>query len=107
MPFKDRLALARRRFESLNAGGLSEIEAVQLIRDCDVPDWSTAREIVDRADLPQDRTYRRAWRRSFNGGPIYIDEAVAREIDIENRARAILTERDAEKWKQALLEAAA
>lgn len=77
---KEREALARRRYEAMRFGGLSEMEAVELIRDCDCPPWSTAREIVDVSEIPPDRTYRDAWRRSPNGGPIYIDQTVARQL---------------------------
>lgn len=76
----DREELARRFIDALDKGGLDEREAVSLIIDKDAPAWSTAHEIVDVADLPPG-TYRNAWRRSKNGGPIWIDEAKAQEID--------------------------
>lgn len=75
-----RIRLATRRIEALNEGGLSEREALELIADCDAPAFSTAREIVDVAEIPTDRTYRAAWRRSANGGPIVIDQDAARAI---------------------------
>lgn len=80
LPAPERAALADRRVRALQQGGLSEAEAVALIRDCDAPDFSTAREIVDVAEIPTDRTYRAAWRRSPNGGPIVIDQEAARAI---------------------------
>jgi hypothetical protein len=82
-----REALARARFAVLNGGGLSEREAVELIAACDAPAFSTAREIVDVSEIPSDRTYREAWRRSPNGGPIWIDQDAARAIrDAAGRA---------------------
>ena len=78
---KDREALAQRWINALHLGGLSEREAVALIIEKDAPAWSTAHEIVNVSDLPQDRTYRDAWRRSHNGGPIYIDGG--KKIEIE------------------------
>lgn len=86
LPDADREALARRRIRALNDGGLTEREAVQLIADCDAPAGSFAREIVDMSEVPNDRTYRNAWRRSLNGGPIYIDQQAAREIRDARRA---------------------
>jgi hypothetical protein len=32
-------------------------------------------------EIPQDRTHRSAWRLSHNGGPVWIDEQKAQEID--------------------------
>lgn len=86
---KDRAALATRWVRALWEGGLSEREAVALIVEKDAPAWSSA-EIVDVDEIPKDRTYRDAWRRSSNGGPIWIDEDKAEAIMWEryNGARA-------------------
>ena len=78
---KDREDLARRWVGALHLGGLTEREAVALILEKDAPAYSTAHEIVKRSELPQDRTYRDAWRRSHNGGPIWIDERTAQALD--------------------------
>lgn len=77
----ERRHLAERWIRALDQGGLSEREAVALIIEKDAPAYSTAHEIVNCSDLPQDRTYRDAWRRSHNGGPIYIDGG--KQIEIE------------------------
>lgn len=76
----ERVRLAVKRVEALAYGGLNELQTLELIRDCDAPPYSTAREIVDYGEIPFDRTYRDAWARSPNGGPIYIDAAKARAI---------------------------
>jgi hypothetical protein len=80
LPHAAREALALQRVRALNRGGLTEQDAVALVRDCDAPAFSTAREIVDVSEIPSDRTYRDAWRRSPNGGPIVIDQNAARAI---------------------------
>lgn len=76
----DRELLAWRWVDALDRGGLSEREALALIIEKDAPAWSTAHEIIDVSELPE-RTYRDAWTRSANGGPIVIDETKARAID--------------------------
>lgn len=78
---QDRGRLARRWIEALDRGGLSEHEAVSLIVEKDAPNWSLAHEIVHKDAIPKDRRYRNAWRRSANGGPIWIDEAVAQRLE--------------------------
>jgi hypothetical protein len=85
---RERERIAREWFDGLFAGGLSERQAVELIRDHDAPAWSTGWEIVHQDELPADRRHRNAWRRSPNGGPIYIDEAAARRVDAERAAQA-------------------
>lgn len=72
---------ARRFAYALQFGGCSEAEALAVIRDRDCGHRGTGFELWDRADVPSDRTYRDAWRRSHNGGPILIDERKALEID--------------------------
>lgn len=61
-------------------GGCTDAEALEIIRDRDCGHLGTAFELVDFADIPQDRWFRNAWRRSHNGGPIYIDMKKARAI---------------------------
>lgn len=77
----DRARLAFRWVSALSDGGLTEHEAMALIIAKDAPPFSVAREIVDVDDIPSDRRYRAAWRRSTNGGPIVIDEDVAQRMD--------------------------
>ena len=66
-------------------GGCTRREAIEIIAERDCGHLGVAIEIVDIDDIPQDRTHRDAWRRSLNGGPIWIDEDHARMID-EQRA---------------------
>jgi hypothetical protein len=77
----DREALARRWIMALHTGGLQKREAVALILEKDAPPYSVAHDIVHAWELPQDRTYRDAWRRSSNGGPVWVDENAAVTID--------------------------
>jgi hypothetical protein len=76
---------AARFARALTFGGCSEAEALAIIRDRDCAHKGTGIELWAVDDVPTDRTYRGAWRRSHNGGPIVIDERKAMEID-ERRA---------------------
>lgn len=62
-------------------GGCSRREAIEIIAARDCGHLGTAIEIVDVSEIPTDRTYRNAWRRSTNGGEIWIDEETAQRID--------------------------
>ena len=66
---------------ALAFGGLTTAEALAVIRDRDCAHKGAGCELWDIDDIPADRTYRSAWRRSHNGGPIRLDEAIARAID--------------------------
>lgn len=72
---------AARLCRALAFGGCVDHEALAIIRDADAARFGTAHELVDLDDIPQDRTYRDAWRRSHNGGPIYLDQRKVVEID--------------------------
>jgi len=64
---------AARRFAiAMLFGGLSEKQAYELVRDHDCAPLGHSCEIMDSKDLP-DRTHRNHWRRSPNGGPIWVD----------------------------------
>jgi len=78
---------ARRFVRAMQFGGLTDAEAYAVFRDRDCAHRGTGCELWDVEDIPIDRTYRDAWRRSHNGGPIYIDELAAMKID-EARAWA-------------------
>lgn len=71
---------ARRFARALACGGCTEAEALAIIRDRDCVHRGTGCELWDAADVPSDRTYRDAWRRSPNGGPIYVAMSAARRI---------------------------
>jgi hypothetical protein len=76
---------AARFVRAMQFGGCSTPEAYGIMRDRFCAYLGSGHELWDAADVPQDRTYRDAWRRSHNGGPIYIDERKRVEID-ERRA---------------------
>lgn len=71
---------ARRFAHALHFGGCTAAEALEIIRDRDCGHLGTAHELWDIADIPKDRWFRNAWRRSHNGGPIEIDIGRARRI---------------------------
>jgi hypothetical protein len=88
---------ARRFANAVMFGGCTTAEAYEIIRDRDCAHVGRAIELWDVADIPHDRWFRDAWRRSHNGGPICIDLALARPIhfrkaldavDAENKRRA-------------------
>lgn len=65
---------AMRLCRALAFGGCVDYEALAIIRDADAARFGTAHELWDIDDVPVDRAYRDAWRRSHNGGPIWLDE---------------------------------
>lgn len=67
----------RRYLRAMQEGGCTTAEAYEIIRDRDFAHMGTGHELWQHADLP-DRWFRDAWRRSHNGGPIFIDLAAAR-----------------------------
>jgi hypothetical protein len=86
---------AVRFVQAMQFGGLTDAEAYAVIRDRDCAHLGTGCELWDAKDIPVDRTYRDAWRRSHNGGPIWIDELKALEID---EARAWATY-EVQRWR--------
>ena len=78
---------AARFVRAMQFGGLSTPEAYGVIRDRFCAHLGSGHELWHTEDVPTNRTYRDAWRRSRNGGPILIDEVKARSID-EARAWA-------------------
>lgn len=74
---------------SVLSGGLTDAEAYELIRDRDTqPDWN-GKELWERADIPTDRWFRDAWKRSPNGGPIYVSIERAKPIQFKRIRSAI------------------
>ena len=71
---------ARRFVKAMQYGGCSTQEAWAVIRDHDVDRFGECVEIVHVDDLPGDRWFRDAWRRSKNGGPVSIDLPKAQRI---------------------------
>jgi hypothetical protein len=85
-----RESVAVRWVKAVREGGLTDAEAYELIRDRQVkPDW-TGHELWESG--PQDRWFRNAWRRSPNGGPIYVDLSRARPIQFKHIRTAIEVE---------------
>lgn len=74
-------AAAEQFARALHFGGFTRREAIEVIAQRDCGHLGSAIEIVDVSEIPTDRTYRNAWRRSANGGPIMIDEDKAQAID--------------------------
>lgn len=77
---------ARRFVMALHKGGCSSSEAYEIMRDRYCVHLGTGHELWDKEDFP-DRWFRDAWRRSHNGGPIYIDMGAARKTQLR-RIRA-------------------
>jgi hypothetical protein len=102
-------------------GGCTTAEALEILRDRDCAPRGTGIELWDANDVPTDRWFRDAWRRSHNGGPISIDlekarpvqwkrlksahtrrlnELTFRELDLESYRDKILTARDVMELRQ-------
>jgi hypothetical protein len=99
-----RLEWAARRFiRAMDKGGCTEAEAYAIIRDRDCAHLGTGFEVWDSRDLPQDRWFRDAWRRSANGGPIGIDMKAARRIQtrrIISAAQETKATIQAPRWRE-------
>jgi len=78
---------AARFVRAMQFGGCTTAEAYAIMRDRFCAHLGTGCELWDTSDVPSDRFYRNAWRRSSNGGPIYIDAAEARRIEAAQAAR--------------------
>jgi hypothetical protein len=86
--------VAQRYARAMMVGGCTTAEALEIIRDRDCEPLGTAIELWDKAELPRERWFRNAWRRSHNGGPIHIDLAAAMPIHFANlRALAEIEDR--------------
>jgi hypothetical protein len=72
--------VAETYIHGLAFGGHTEAEAYEIIRERDCAPYGTGFEIWDLVDIPPDRWFRDAWRRSPNGGPIMINMKIARRI---------------------------
>ena len=80
---------ARAFARALAFGGCTEAEAMAIIRDRDCTHLGTGCELWDAEDLPSDRWFRDAWRRSHNGGPIEINLPRARRIQWDRIKQAV------------------
>jgi hypothetical protein len=72
----------------VQVGGCSTAEALAMIRDFDCAHLGTGHELWDASNLP-DRWFRDAWRRSHNGGPIFVDLKAARPIQFRRIRTAV------------------
>jgi hypothetical protein len=92
-----------RYLRAMQFGGCSTQEALAIIRDRDCAHRGTGIELWDVADIPSDRWFRDAWRRSHNGGPIYTDMKEARVIQMK-RIQETAAQRKAElqeaRWRE-------
>jgi hypothetical protein len=68
---------------AMHKGGCSTPEAYGIMRDRFCSHLGTGCELWDVADVPLDRWFRNAWRRSHNGGPIYVDIGKARRLQLD------------------------
>src|SRR5207237_649888 len=84
--------VAKRYAHAMKFGGCTTAEALEIIRDRDCAPHGTAIELWDIDDIPTDRWFRNAWRRSHNGGPIYIDLNQAMPIQFERARTAVSKE---------------
>ena len=78
---------ARRFVMAMQDGGCTVEEAYGFMLERFAAHLGTGHELWATQDIPTDWTYRKAWRRSHNGGPIWLDERKVVEID-EARAWA-------------------
>lgn len=88
--------VAKRFVHAMHFGGCTTAEALALVRDKDCAPHGTAIELWDLDDIPKDRWFRDAWRRSHNGGPISINLKLAKPIQFRNirlAAEAVATQR--------------
>lgn len=79
---------ARRFARAVQFGGCTTAEALGIIRDRDCAHLGTAIELWDADDVPTDRWFRNAWKRSANGGPISIDLKLAKPIQYQRIRQA-------------------
>lgn len=81
--------VAARYAKAAMYGGCTTAEALEIIRDRDCTPHGTAIELWDASEVPTDRWFRDAWRRSHNGGPISISLALARPIQWKRARGAV------------------
>ncbi len=66
---------------TMMTGGVSRSRAIDIIAARDLAHWAKAIDVIDVSELPETRRYRNAWRRSPNGGPVWVDDAARVAID--------------------------
>lgn len=80
---------AVRWVKALMFGGLVTHEALTLMRDRNCAHRGTGIELWNWDDVPTDRWFRDAWRRSANGGPIWVDLDAARFVQMDKCVAAV------------------
>ena len=83
---------AHRYAKAAMFGGCTTAEALEIIRDRDCAHLGTAIELWDASEVPTDRWFRDAWRRSHNGGPISVSLDLAKPIQIQRIGEAVIVE---------------
>ena len=83
---------AHRYAKAAMFGGCTTAEALGIIRDRDCAHLGTAIELWAVGDIPDDRWFRDAWKRSHNGGPISISLPLAKRIHIRRIGAAVIDE---------------
>lgn len=88
--------VTRKFINALAFGGCTDAEFFEIIRDRDCAVWGTGCELWHVGEIPKDRWFRNAWRRSANGGPIAVDLEKAKLIQISRIEKRIgeLTPKD-------------
>lgn len=81
-------SVARRWVAVMAFGGLTSAEYFGLLRDKDVPTDGASPELWGVEEISSDRWFRNAWRRSPNGGPIWIDLDAARACQMGHIMKA-------------------
>jgi hypothetical protein len=81
--------VARRFIHALAFGGSSTQEALAILRDRDCAPYGTGCELQHLDESPEDRWFREAWRRSPNGGPVYVHLPAARRIQLQRIKKAV------------------
>jgi hypothetical protein len=80
---------ARRFVIAMQFGGCTNAEAYEVMRDRFCAHHGSGIELWDKADVPTDRWFRDAWRRSHNGGPIDVSLSKARSVQFRRIRSAV------------------
>lgn len=81
------VAPAPRFVEESKAKGMSDQEILNYILIADVPSDAQTVEVIDRSVVPQDRTFRNAWKQTADLQGVEVDMPKAREIHMEKIRR--------------------
>lgn len=93
-------AATTKLIRALANGGCTTAEALGIIKDTDCAPKGTGFERKTADEIPSDRWFRDAWRRSLDGGPIYVDMELARPIQaklIEARYKLVISKAQSDR----------